>query len=37
MARTKLPANIQEIAQKQGVVEIGEPVVSQDIDNFGKL
>ena len=37
MAREKLPAQIQEIIEKQGVVEVGDPVTSDDINNLGKL
>lgn len=36
-AKPKLPASIQQVAEQVGVVEVGDPVTSEDIDNLGKL
>ena len=35
--KEKLPAKIQVVADKVGVVEVGGPVTSEQIDNIGKL
>lgn len=36
-AKDKLPAQIQQVAEEVGVVEVGSPVTSEQIDNIGKL
>jgi hypothetical protein len=36
-AKDKLPAKIQQVAEQVGVVEVREPVTSEDINNLGKL
>ncbi len=36
-AKNKLPETIQQVAEKVGVLEVGEPVTSEQIDNIGKL
>jgi hypothetical protein len=36
-AQDKLPEDTQEFVKSMGVVEVGEPVTSEQIDNIGRL
>lgn len=36
-SKDRLPAKIQQVAEAQGVVEVGGPVTSEQIDNLGKI